>query len=183
METVYQPQGTAAGVTFRDPHPFTHGGKRMAEPNEHDPARDAALQNLGDRHLRFGWWTLLFWVVLGLMLEALHGLKVAWYLDMAHATRRLSWTLAHSHGTLLAVLHLVFGATLSRFPAWPERSRRIASEFLFAAAVLLPGGFLLGGLFPHAGDPGMGILLVPLGGGLLAISILLTALHARRRAD
>lgn len=50
------------------------------------------------RHLRFGWWSLLFFLTFGLGLETLHGLKVGWYLDVENETRRLMWTLAHAHG-------------------------------------------------------------------------------------
>jgi len=133
---------------------------------------DSAMSAL---HLRVGWWALFWFLLLGLVLEAFHGFKVAWYLEIANTTRRLSWTLAHAHGTLLAVINLAFGATLERVPAWPWRSRRIASRCLIGATVLLPVGFFLGGLFPYEGDPGWGIFLVPVGGGLLAVSILLTA--------
>jgi hypothetical protein len=40
----------------------------------------------------------------------------------------------------------------------------------------MPVGFFLGGLFVYAGDPGLGILLVPVGGLLLFVAVLLTAL-------
>jgi len=56
------------------------------------------------RHLRFGWWSLLVFATLGLILESLHGFKVRAYLDVSNETRRLMWTLAHAHGTLLAVV-------------------------------------------------------------------------------
>ena len=37
-------------------------------------------------------------------------------------------------------------------------------------SVLLPGGFLLGGLVIHGGDPGIGIYLTPIGAALLLAS-------------
>jgi hypothetical protein len=37
--------------------------------------------------------------------------------------------------------------------------------------VLLPTGFLLGGLFVYGGDPGVGVVLVPVGGALLVIAL------------
>jgi len=43
------------------------------------------------------------------------------------------------------------------------------------ASVLLPRGFFLGGVVTHAGDPGLGILLVPVGALLLLTAIFLTA--------
>jgi len=44
---------------------------------------------LAKRHLRFGWWTLLIFLTLGLGLEALHGFKVGMYLKSSNETRRL----------------------------------------------------------------------------------------------
>ena len=40
-----------------------------------------------------------------------------------------------------------------------------------AASVLLPGGFFLGGVVFYAGDPGIGVLLVPAGAALLLYAI------------
>jgi hypothetical protein len=139
----------------------------------------STIDALSMRHLRFGWWSLLVFLSFGLVLEALHGFKVGWYLEIANSSRRLAWTLAHAHGTLLALINLLFGATLRRLPAWSARARRFASYSLLAATVLLPAGFFLGGLFPYEGDPGLGIFLVPVGGGLLAMSILFIALSCR----
>ena len=42
------------------------------------------------RHLRFGWWSLLVFATLGLVLESLHGFKVRAYLDVSNETRRLN---------------------------------------------------------------------------------------------
>ena len=123
------------------------------------------------RHLRFGWWSLLLFATLGLVLESLHGFKVRAYLDVSNETRRLMWTLAHAHGTLLAVIHIVFGLTLRGGPAPPLASQRLISTSLYAASVLLPGGFFLGGVVFYAGDPGVGVLLVPAGAVLLLYAL------------
>lgn len=113
-------------------------------------------------HLRFGWWSLLVFLTLGAVLEALHGFKVSFYLATGdHETRRLLWTLAHAHGALLALVNIVFGLSLPALVSLTARARLVASRCLFAAAVLLPGGFFLGGLVLYGGDPGLGILLVP----------------------
>lgn len=132
------------------------------------------------QHLRFGWWSLLVFLTLGVVLESLHGWKVGWYLDVVNDTRRLMWTLAHAHGTLLAVVHLAFAATLGAMPEWQGRSRVAASRLLTAASVLMPSGFLLGGVFTHAGDPGLGVLLVPPGALALFVAVLLTARAVQR---
>jgi len=120
-----------------------------------------------ERHIRFGWWSLLLFAALGLALESLNGFKVRWYLDVSNETRRLMWTLAHAHGTLLALVHVVYGLTL-RTAADPRRAdQRMVSSALIAASILLPGGFFLAGIAFFSGDPGVGIVLVPLGAVLL----------------
>jgi hypothetical protein len=120
------------------------------------------------RHLRVGWRALLVFATLGLILESLQGFKVAAYLDVSNETRRLMWRLAHAHGTLLGVVNILFALTLrASAPASPANPR--VSIALVAATLLLPLGFFLGGVFFYAGDPGVGVLLVPIG----AVSLLL----------
>jgi hypothetical protein len=114
-------------------------------------------------------------VGLGIVLESLHGLKLGFYLDVSNEARRLLWTLAHAHGTLLSLINLVFALTLPTIPAWPERSLHLASRCLLAGLVLMPVGFFLGGCFIHDGDPGLGVLLVPPGALLVFAAIFLTA--------
>ncbi len=130
------------------------------------------------RCLRFGWWSLAFWLSLGVALEAMHGFKLGWYLDVGHETRRLMLTLAHAHGALLAIVTIVAGLTAQRLPALEHRTSAAAA--LRTAAVLVPLGFLLGGLFIHDGDPGLGILLVPVGAGLLLFAVVSIARAAGR---
>ena len=122
------------------------------------------------RHIRFGWCSLLVFVTLGLALEAMHGLKIGWYLDVSNQTRRLMWTLAHAHGTLLALLNLALASTVKLFPT---SSVRAASRWMLGASVLMPVGFFLGGWVTHGGDPGVGIVLVALGGLMLFVAVLL----------
>ncbi len=121
----------------------------------------AATAAMIQRHLRFGWWGLLAFLTLGIALEAMHGFKVGWYLDAGQETRRLLFTLAHAHGVLLAVVNVMFAATLSLAPDANARALRIASPCLLGAGVLLPVGFLLGGLVTYGGDPGLGVFLIP----------------------
>jgi len=123
------------------------------------------------RHLRVGWSALLIFATLGLVLEALQGFKVAAYLDVANEARRLMWRLAHAHGTLLGAINILFGLTLKVSPpsAFPRVPR--ISNTLIAATILLPLGFFLGGVVVYSGDPGVGVLLVPLGATLLLLSL------------
>ena len=127
------------------------------------------------QHFRFGWWTLGAFVLLGLLLEALHGFKAGLYLNVANETRRLMWTLAHAHGTLLSLVNLMFAMTLPRMSASTTDRRRWASHCLTLATLLVPGGFFLGGMQLYGGDPGLGVVLVPAGALSLLIGILLTA--------
>jgi hypothetical protein len=125
--------------------------------------------------MRFGWWSLLLFLSLGIVLEAMHGFKIGWYLDVGNETRRLMWTLAHAHGTLLALIHIGFALSLSALSNGNVRWRRLASPCLIGASILLPGGFFLGGIFIYGGDPGVGVLLLPIGALLLFVAIFVIA--------
>lgn len=135
-----------------------------------------AVTRLVGRHLRVGWWTILAYLSLGIVLEGLHAYKIGWYLNVSNESRRLMWSLAHAHGTLCGLLHLAFAATIALAETKLTVYSRAASPCFVAAGLLLPLGFLLGGLFIHGGDPGYGILLVPAGAVLLLAAALCSAL-------
>lgn len=143
------------------------------------PGAGLRLPPIARSHFRLGWWYVLTFAALGLALEILHGVKADSYLSASNETRRLMWTLAHTHGTLLGMLQIGFAVSLSFLGGWTGRTRTLASRCLHAASVLMPLGFFLGGLFIHGGDPGIGVFLVAPGAALLLIAIFLTALHAR----
>lgn len=143
-----------------------------------NPASAEAAGNqaaLTARHLQIGWWALLGFLALGVVLESLHGFKIGFYLDVSNETRRLMWTLAHAHGALLALVHIAFAVSLPFAKHWDDAGRTLASRLHTAALVLLPLGFFAGGLVIHGGDPGLGILLVPPGGLALFAAVFLTA--------
>lgn len=127
-------------------------------------------RSLRARHLVWGWGALLAFVIMGLVLEGMHGWKARLYLDAAFATRRLLWTLAHAHGSLVAIVNVIFALTVAASPA-RGRGLRLTSACLICANVLLPAGFFLGGLTPYGGDPGLGILLVPPGALALVVGL------------
>lgn len=131
--------------------------------------------NYTRRHLRFGWWSLFGFLLLGLTLELLHGFKAGFYLDVSNETRRLMWTLAHAHGALLGLVHIAFGCCLPRCTRFAALSKTRASWCLVGASVLLPGGFFTGGIKIYDGDPGPGILLAPVGAACLMIAVFLMA--------
>lgn len=123
------------------------------------------------RHFLVGWWSVFAFAGLGLALEALHGFKVGAYLDASNETRRLMWTLAHAHGTLLGLVHVVFALTLLQLPRLPPAAVLVASRALVGASILLPAGFFLGGVRFYSGDPGLGVALVPVGAVLLLAAL------------
>ncbi|HAA51104.1 MAG TPA: hypothetical protein DCE43_15410 [Planctomycetaceae bacterium] len=139
------------------------------------------------RHLVIGWWSLLIFVALGLVLESMHGFKVAWYVNSGEPeTTRLMMRLAHAHGTFLSLVHLAFAWTVSQATGFQGRSRSVASRSIQAAGILVPAGFLLAGLPGFVktgglrlgvlgGDPGLGIVLVPIGALLLILALYLVA--------
>lgn len=134
------------------------------------PAVDEAVR----KHMAFGWWALAVFTTFGLLLEAGHGLKLGWYLDVGNATRRLSFTLAHAHGTLLGFGNIAFALSLPKATLSPPSLAR-ASLALRLATVLMPLGFVLGGIVFYAGDPGFGIVLVPPAALLLVYAVVLIA--------
>ena len=136
--------------------------------------RVQTIKKNADRNLRFGWWSLLVFLSLGGALETLHGFKIGWYVDVGNETRRLMFTLAHAHGTLLALVNIAAGLTARSVPRFDLRPS--ISSVLIWAAVLLPAGFFLGGVVTYGGDPGLGVWLVPVGAVLLFYSIARIAL-------
>lgn len=138
-----------------------------------------AGQRLMARHLAIGWWSLLFFVCVGVGLEVLHGFKVLGYLSADVTTRRLMWRLGHAHGALLALIHVVFGLTApvlwtTEDTAWQRRAS-LASRALLVALILLPGGFFAAGAVLIDGEPNPGVLLVPLGAAFLFLGVAITA--------
>jgi hypothetical protein len=133
---------------------------------------------IAERHHFAGWVLLLVFVSLGAVLESLHGFKIGFYLDVSHQVRREMWTLAHAHGTLLAICQILFALGLQRFGRWSTGSLRLASFFLLDAAVLMPLGFFLGGIGHAEGDPSLGVVLVPIGAVLLIVAVALIARSA-----
>jgi hypothetical protein len=139
-----------------------------------------------------GWSLLLLFLSLGAFLEFLHAFKIGFYLDPnykeairgAVPVRRFMWTLAHAHGTLMGLIQIGFAAGLMHFGRWTAGRLKLVSFFLLDAAVLIPLGFFLGGLFPREEDPWIpGVLLVPLGALLLFIAVALIIVSAFGEPD
>ena len=133
------------------------------------------------RHQKFGWCGLTLFLLAGFALETFHGLKLGFYLDEDQTTRRLMWTLAHSHGALFSLVHIAWAFTLSRIPNQSEWELTWIGRCLTAGLILLPLGFFLGGLQTFGGDPGPGVLLVPIGALAMIAGVGITARAAMRR--
>lgn len=130
---------------------------------------------MGQSSPETGWWSIAIFAALGLLLETLHAFKFGLYLDVSNDTRRLMWTLAHAHGTLLGLIHIAFAATARSGSLARHASTATASTLLQTATALLPLGFFLGGVRFYAGDPGIGIVLVPVGAVALIAAAVIVA--------
>lgn len=137
-----------------------------------DQAEDREDDGTPEALLRFGLAALVLFAAGGVALEALHGFKVSWYLRVEAEGRRELLVLGHAHGTLLALIVLVVTGLWPRLSRVAAARRRFAAASLRGATLLLPAGFLLGGVGAKGGDPGYGILLVPLGAVLLVAGLL-----------
>jgi hypothetical protein len=146
--------------------------REEAAPRASDEAN--AHEAVARRHMAWGWWSLAIFTTFGLVLEVGHGLKLGWYLDVGNATRRLSFTLGHAHGTLLGFANIAFALSLKHASLTAPSAAR-ASLALRLATVMMPFGFILGGIAFYAGDPGFAIALVPPGALLLVIAMVLVA--------
>ena len=137
----------------------------MMRPSNRPPS----IEHHSDRNLRFGWWSLLVFLSLGGVLETLHGFKVGWYVDVGNEMRQLMFTLAHAHGTALALVNIVAGLTARSVKQFEIRPS--VSFCLIWAGLLFPVGFFLGGVVSYGGDPGLGIWLVPVAALMLFYSV------------
>jgi hypothetical protein len=119
-------------------------------------------------NLRAGFWALLAFAALGMLLEVCHALKLGLYLDVDNETRRLLWRLAHAHGALLGLVNVCYALSAS---AWPGVQSRLAERALLVALLLMPLGFFLGGAFARGADPGVSVSLAVAGGVALLVGL------------
>ncbi|MBL9137065.1 MAG: hypothetical protein JNK85_14430 [Verrucomicrobiales bacterium] len=121
--------------------------------------------------LRSGWLGLLFYLMAGIGLEVLHGWKVPWYLDVGQSSRRLMWTLAHTHGSLFSVVAVVAAVSLPWVRMSVTKSAGCVAWGIMGGQVLMPLGFFLGGVWLKAGEPGVGVFLVPIGAAMMLMGV------------
>ncbi|MEQ1763538.1 MAG: hypothetical protein ABL984_10380 [Pyrinomonadaceae bacterium] len=115
------------------------------------------------------------WMSFGLLLEGLIAFRVPMYI-LDQVTREL-FRLAHAHGTLLSLVLIAAGLCWrSGFIAPP----RIAKLSLQIGALLMPVGFLLGGIGHYESDPSSLVFLAPLGGVMVIFGIVACAVSFKR---
>jgi hypothetical protein len=122
------------------------------------------------------WLSIAVWMSFGLLLESLIGYRVPAYLN--DDLRRELFRLAHTHGALLNIVLLGAALCLDRGLVSASKAALWA---LRLGAVLMPAGFLLGGIWHTEGEPGIGVGLAPLGGLLVIFGVVNLALSALRR--
>jgi hypothetical protein len=123
-----------------------------------------------------GLWGLALWLSFGLLLEGLIGFRTPAYL--LDNMRRDLFRLAHAHGTVFSIVLLISALLVERGLLHPPV---IAVRLLQIGTVLMPVGFLLGGLWHIETDPNLFILLSPLGGLLIIFSVIAIAFSYRKR--
>jgi hypothetical protein len=123
-----------------------------------------------------GWVSVAAWMAVGLLLEGLLGYKIPAYLD--DPQRRELFRLAHTHGTFLGLVVIVYALSAGRLGTKVPPSARRA---LRLGAVAMPLGFFFAGVWHPEGDPGPAIWLVPPAALLLLYGVISAALaHARK---
>jgi uncharacterized membrane protein YgdD (TMEM256/DUF423 family) len=119
------------------------------------------------------WLSIAIWMSFGLLLESLIGYRVPAYLR--DELRREIFRLAHTHGALLNLVLLGAALSIDRELVRPSKMGLLS---LRLGAILMPVGFLLGGIWHTEGEPGIGVWLAPLGGVLVILGAVDLAISA-----
>ncbi len=123
-------------------------------------------------HLRCSFVLIASFLAMGLVLEALLGLRSSAWLD--DELRRELLRLGHAHGGMLGILNLGVAWALERLQTPAAWARRVRAASL-GGAVLVGLGFIGGGLWHGPTDPGAMVLVVPAGALLLVCSLIAVA--------
>jgi len=124
------------------------------------------------------WLSIAVWMSFGLLLESLIGYRVPAYLR--DDLRREIFRLAHTHGALLNIVLLGAALAIDRRLVCPSKAGLWS---LRIGAILMPVGFLLGGIWHTESEPGIGVWLAPLGGVLVilgAVNLAISSYKPRR---
>ncbi len=123
------------------------------------------------------WISLAAWMSVGMLLEALIAFRSPAYLQ--DPLRRELFRLAHTHGAVLNLVLVIASMYLSNRSLTLANPARIAFQ---AGVVLMPLGFLLGGLWHTETDPNMFVFLAP-AGGILVIFAVVSIAFLRGESD
>jgi len=113
-----------------------------------------------------GWIGLAFWMSFGLLIEGLIAFRIPAYLQ--DPVRRELFRLGHAHGTLLSIVLLIVGLYAHTAIVAPMRIARLALQ---AGVIMMPVGFILGGISHFESDPNPLVFLAPLGGLLVIFGV------------
>lgn len=138
-----------------------------------------AAQGRARVHARFGWTLLLVSLVFGTVMEALEAFR--WAPLVRDAWMQRLWSLAHFHGAAFGLLNLIY-VPWADAPALSEGRRSSASRMLRAGSVVMPLGFLLGGIGHLEGDPSIGVFLAPVGALFILYTVVIQTLAVWRRS-
>ena len=122
------------------------------------------------------WISLAVFMTFGLLFEGLIGYRSPVYLN--DPMRRELFRLAHAHGTILSLLVLVADQYLV------SRNKILPSSAVWAlriGAIMMPIGFLLGGISHTETDPHFLIILSPIGGVLLIFGTISLSIASLRK--
>ena len=123
-----------------------------------------------------GWLGLAIFMAFGLLFEGLIGYRSPAYLN--DMMRRELFRLAHAHGTILSLVLLIADQYLhSRELQIPQP----ALLLLRIGAVIMPLGFLFGGIWHTETDPHFLVILSPIGGVMLIFGIVAIVLASLKR--
>jgi hypothetical protein len=125
-----------------------------------------------------GWIGLAAWMTAGLLFEGLIGFRSPAYLQ--DPLRRELFQLAHAHGAGFSLLLIVAGICRRNGMIRPPQA---AGWSLQIGTVLMPLGFLFGGIWHFGNDPGPGIFLAPVGGVMVLFGVVASAMSSFGRVE
>jgi hypothetical protein len=150
---------------------------KKTDEDEGEPPEAREVQFNADASLVFqGLIGLGVWMSFGLLLEGLIAFRIPYYLS--DAVTREMFRLAHAHGTLLSLILVTVGLTVKAGYVSPAA---IVTWMLRTGSILMPVGFLLGGIGNTANDPSPLVFLAPMGGIMIIFGIVTCVISFKRK--
>lgn len=149
---------------------------RDAPDSNENAAEERSTLRADDAGLVFqGLVGIAVWMSFGLLLEGFIAFRVPAYL-LDGVTREL-FRLAHAHGTLLSLVLIAIGMCWRSGFIAPPRTAKLSLQI---GSVLMPVGFLLGGIGHYESDPSPLVFFAPLGGVMMIFGIVACAVGFKR---